>query len=238
MTASTLSKQKPSWPMLMLGAGLIATVLALAALYNLVYLGEDALIRSYSQRLNAFPKDVSQQQVIFAAPGKSANLEIQAEKSIKGFWSAEALNLTISEKGPDATKAEAVLSKEKSWDDKIQHNAIFERRDPIFIPMSFVLSQDALVGETLAGKIEGKLVYPVVSAEGKQEDVTSSISLTFSVKVVSPDEIAQKVRTQAKRTLSVAGPIALLLIGIALAYFRKLRKPKGTARPGKHTEGK
>lgn len=238
MTASTLSKQKPSWPMLMLGAGLIATVLALAALYNLVYLGEDALIRSYSQRLNAFPKDVSQQQVIFAAPGKSANLEIQAEKSIKGFWSAEALNLTVSEKGPDATKAEAVLFKEKSWDDKIQHNAIFERRDPIFINASFVVSADALVGQELAGKLEGKLVYPVFTAEGKQEDATSSISVPFSVKVVSPEEIAQKVRTQAKTTLSIAGPIALILIGIPLAYFRKHRKPKGTTGPGKDTTGK
>ena len=32
MTVDSMPKQKPSWPMLMLGAGLIAAVLTLAAL--------------------------------------------------------------------------------------------------------------------------------------------------------------------------------------------------------------
>jgi hypothetical protein len=99
MTVDSMPKQKPSWPMLMLGAGLIAAVLTLAALNNAFSLGDETLIQSYLQRLNAFPKNTQQVQVFVAAPGKQVNLEIQAGKSIKGLWASEGLTISISKPG-------------------------------------------------------------------------------------------------------------------------------------------
>ncbi len=235
MTATNIPKQKPTWPMLMLGAGLIAAVLALAALYNMVYLEQEALIRSYSQRLNALPRETQQEQVIYAAPAESVNLGIQAQKSIKGLWSAKAFSVLVTDGDTGATRAEALISQEKTWDSKIQHNAIFERRDVIFIPASFTLSPDARVGEELTGKLEGEIVYPIISEGGDQADVASNVSVPFAVKVVSAVEIAEKVRAQASTTLSIAGPIALILIVIPLAYFRKNRKSKQAAQTGNRT---
>lgn len=238
MTASTLPKQKPSWPLLMLGVGLIALVISLAALYNLAYLGDEALIRSYSQRLKVSTNEAHQEQLIFAAPAKIVNLQIQAGKSIKGLWSTDTLDVVVSDSDTGSVKAEAAITKEKSWDANIQHNAIFERRDPIFVSAAFTLSSDAPIGGELAGNLNGRITFPVISAAGEQEDQTADISFPFRVKVVSPEEIARKVRTQAKTTLSIAAPIALILIGIPLAYFRKHRKSKQPAKSGKSAAGK
>lgn len=238
MTIDSVPKQKPSWPMLMLGAGLIAAVLTLAALNNAFSLGDETLIQSYLQRLNAFPKNTQQVQVFVAAPGKQVNLEIQAGKSIKGLWASEGLSISISETGSNPAEPAAVISQEKTWDENIQHNAIFERRDAIYIPAEFILASDTVVGRNLQGTIQGNLVYPIIAANGIQEDATYSISVPFVIRVVPPAEIAQAVRSKAKTTLWITSPIALILIAISVAYFRKHRRPKGNPRLDRPESGK
>ena len=238
MSIDSFPKQKASWPMLMLGAGLIAAVLALAALYNAFYLGDEALIQSYLQRLNAFPKNAQQTQVIIAAPAKPVNLEIQAGNSIKALWASEGLTINISETRSGAGESAAVISGEKTWNENIPHNAIFERKDPIFILAGFTLAPNASVGGELYGRIEGELVYPVIVSGGVQEDVASELSVPFVVRVVPPAEIARVVRGQAKTTLWITGPIALILIAVPTAYLRRHRKAKADTRQAKPTGGK
>lgn len=230
MTSGSLPKQKPSWPMIMLGAGLIAAVVALAALYNVFYLEDEALIKSYQQHLTAFPKEPNQTQVILAAAARQTNVEILAGKSIKGLWAAEGVTVTISDPSSGAEENAMSISKEKTWSDKIQHNALFERRDPVLIPASFVLASDAPAGKDLNGKIEGDLLIPMMTSEGVQEDTIITLSVPFILRVVSPTEIAQVVRAQAKTVLWIASIVSLILIAISLVGFKKYKRPNGNAR--------
>ncbi len=55
------------------------------------------------------------------------------------------------------------LTGRKTWDENIQHNAIFERRDAIYIPAEFILASDTVVGRKLQGTIQGNLVYPIIA---------------------------------------------------------------------------
>ncbi len=227
MTVESLPKQKTSWPMLMLGAGLIAAVLALAAAYNAFSLGEEALVQTYLQHLDAFPKNLQELQVVLAAPASRVNLELRAGESIKGLWSSESLEIRVGEASAGITENKATLSKEKSWDADIQHNAIFERHDPIFINTGFTLDSDALVGTEQSALIEGRIIYPVIAAGGGQEDAAQTLFVPFVIRVVAPAEIAEAVRAKAKTTLSITGSLAVIFIAVPSAYFRKHRKPRG-----------
>jgi hypothetical protein len=216
--------------MIMLGTGLIAAVVALAAMYNVFYLGDEALIKSYQQHLTAFPKEPKQAQVIIAAASRQTNVEILAGKSIKGLWAAEGVTVTISDPNSGAEENAASISKERTWSDKIQHNALFERRDPVLIPTSFVLASDAPAGKDLKGKIEGELLIPIMTSEGVQEDAIITLSVPFILRVVSPAEIARVVRAQAKTVLWIASIISLILSAISLVGFKKYKRPNGNAR--------
>ncbi len=223
MKTQIKNNSKKSWPTWMLAAGFLVAVIAVAAVNNAYFVSDRLLIQGYTQKFDISRNYSGDPLNVVASPGKAVNLIITARQSIKGYWSSDALNLVISTENNESQVLEVDQKQEKDWTDDIDFE-ILEKNDPVEIPVSFILPEDAVIGSDLLGTLTGQITYPVKPSGQAQEDQTTSLSIPLKIQVVSPDDLAQTVRNIAFKTLSISGPIAIICIVIPIAYFLKNRR--------------
>lgn len=210
-------KQKESWPLLLLGGGFLLAIIAFAAVYN-AFMADDALlIQSYVQQLSISDKNSNEALSVYAAPGNVTNLKINVAKSIKGMWSSDRISLSITDSQSGAILASEEIEQEKNWNEVIEHT-VLERNDPVQVNIQFQLSSKAKIGTNLSGVVTGQIIYPTRKNGKEQKDVTQMLSITLNVIVVSPEELAERVRNTASITMWVTSPVSIAMIIFYVIY--------------------
>jgi hypothetical protein len=218
-------KQKESWPLLLLGGGFLLAIIAFAAVYN-AFMADDALlVQSYVQQLNITDENSNEALSVYAAPGSVANLKINVAKSIKGLWSSDGISLSITDSQGGAVLAFEEIEQEKNWSKAIEHT-VLERNDPVQVDIQFQLSSKAEIGANLSGIVTGQITYPTKKTSEDQKEVTQGLVIPLKVIVISPENLAERVRDTAKKTIWITSPISLLMIVFSIIYMRKNRKSK------------
>jgi len=218
----TKSKQKESWPLLILGGGFLLAIIAFAAIYVAFNANDSVLIQSYVQQLSF--SEIKQNEVfsIYAAPGNITNLKVNIARSIKGLWCSEGISLAIKDLQDGTVLTSEQIVREKNWQEVTQHS-LLERSDPVQIDVKFQIPSDVKPGTDLSGFITGQVTYPSKKINEKQKDVTQVVSIALKVIVISPEELAAKVRNTAKITIWVTSPISLAMIIFFVIYNKKIK---------------
>lgn len=219
-------KSKPSWPLWVLSIGLLSAVMALASYFNAFQVSEEKLINSYVQNFNVSGGYSGESLQVKAVPGVDVNLEIIMEKTIKGYWGTEQIDISVENQVGTQSVIDFGIEKSKDWSEDINFR-IMERRDPAVLPVNFRFPDDIAIGSNLSGSISGEITYPIKEFGNQQKDLQASINIPLSVDVVASEELSNAIRRTAFRFMIIFGSIAVIGIGIPLVkYFNRRRGVK------------
>ena len=223
MQDKSIKKSKPSWPLWVLSVGLLSAVMALASYFNAFQVSEEMLINSYIQEFNVSENYSGESLLVKAVPGSDVNLEIIMEKSIKGLWSTEQIDVNIENQEGEQSIIDLEIERSKDWSEDIDFR-IMERWDSAELSVKFRFPEDSAVGSTLSGSIHGKITYPIKEIGNQQKDIQASLNQPLSVDVVSPEELSNTIRGTAIRYMIIFGVIAVIGIGIPIVNYLFCRK--------------
>ena len=141
------------------------------------------------------------------------------------MWSSDGISLSITNSQSGAVLASEEIEQEENWSEAINYT-VLERNDPVQVDIQFQLSSKAEIGTNLSGVVTGQITYPTKKTGEDQKEVTQGLVIPLKVIVISPENLAERVRDTAKKTIWITSPISLVMIVFSIIYMRKNRKSK------------
>jgi hypothetical protein len=149
-------------------------------------------------------------EVVFAAPGKTVSYSFDVAVCVKGLWATEYLKVTLN--SPDGKVFfEQEFIQAKNWDSSLNTN---DDTKKVSVDFNVPIPADIPVGTIYTGSLTGAIICPYKGFDVNGRATT--IKESMEIRVIS----AEEVRTRATNNFmdSVIGLLGFGLV-ISVIYF-------------------